>query len=89
MSIMKELQSEITRLARKEIKKELDSVKRVNAAQRGYIADLRREVTELQKEVVRLRKTAGKAAPVVDEESVKGFWISGKGVVCRCVSDCN
>jgi len=81
MSIMKELQSEITRLARKEIKKELEPVKRVNATQRGYIADLRRDVTELQKEVARLKKAAGKATPVVDEEAVKGFWISGKGVV--------
>lgn len=81
MSVMKELQSEITRLARKEIKKELDPVKRVNAQQRGLIANLRRDVTELQKEVNRLKKTAGKAAPAVDEEAVKGFWISGKGVV--------
>jgi DNA-binding transcriptional regulator YiaG len=79
MSVMKELQSEITRLARKEIKKELDSVKRVNAAQRGYIADLRREVTELQKDVARLQKATGKAAPVV-EEATQNFWISGKGV---------
>lgn len=80
MSIMKELQSEITRLARKEIKKELEPIKRVNAAQRGYIADLRREVTELDKEVARLRKEAGVPAPVVQEESEKGFWITGKGV---------
>jgi DNA-binding transcriptional regulator YiaG len=79
MSVMKELQSEITRLARKEIKKELDSVKRVNAAQRGYIADLRREVTEIQKDVARLQKATGKVAPVV-EEATQNFWISGKGV---------
>jgi DNA-binding transcriptional regulator YiaG len=81
MSVIKELQSEITRLARKEIKKELDPVKRVNAAQRGLIANLRRDVTELQKEVARLKKAAGKPATVVDEEAVQNFWISGKGVV--------
>jgi DNA-binding transcriptional regulator YiaG len=80
MSVMKELQSEITRLARKEIKKELDPVKRVNAAQRGYIADLRREVGELEKEVNRLQKATGKPAPVV-EEATQNFWLSGKGVV--------
>ena len=79
MSVMKELQLEITRLTRKEIKKELEPVKRVNAAQRGYIADLRREVTELQKEVARLQRELGKAAPV-EEEAPQGFWISGKGV---------
>ena len=38
MSIIKEIQSEITRLSRKEIIKELAPVKRVNAAQRGLIA---------------------------------------------------
>ncbi len=80
MSVIKELQSEITRLARKEIKKELDPVKRVNAAQRGLIANLRRDVAELQKEVARLTKEQGKPAPVVDEEAVQNFWISGKGV---------
>lgn len=80
MSVMKSLQAEITRLARKEIKKELDPVKRVNAAQRGLIANLRRDVTELQREVARLQKAVGKATPVVDEEATQNFWISGKGV---------
>ena len=79
MSVMKELQLEITRLARKEIKKELEPVKRVNAAQRGYIADLRRDVGELQKEVARLQRAVGKAPVEIDTE--KGFWVSGKGVV--------
>ena len=79
MSVMKELQSEITRLARKEIKNELASIKRVNAAQRGLIANLRRDVAELQKEVARLKKAADKAPVVVDD--TKGFWITGKGVV--------
>lgn len=82
MSIMKSLQTEITRLARKEIKKELEPIKRVNATQRGYIADLRREVGELEKEVARLRKATGVPAPmVVDEEAAQKFWIMGKGVV--------
>ena len=81
MSVIKELQSEITRLARKEIKKELEPIKRVNAAQRGYIADLRRDVTELQKEVARLQNAAGKAVPVAVEEPEGRFWISGKGVL--------
>ncbi|MCK4563877.1 MAG: helix-turn-helix transcriptional regulator [Verrucomicrobia bacterium] len=80
MSLMKELHSEITRLARKEIKKELEPIKRVNAAQRGYIADLRRDVGELQKEVARLQKDAGKVV-VVETEETTGFWISGKGVL--------
>ncbi len=81
MSIMKTLQAEISRLARKEVKKELEPVKRVNAAQRGYIADLRREVASLEKEVVRLRKLVGAPEPIKVEETEKGFWISGKGVI--------
>ena len=81
MSVMKELQSEITRLARKEIKKELDPVKRVNAAQRGLIANLRRDIVALEKEVAQLRKATGAPAPVEVDEDAKGFWIMGKGVV--------
>lgn len=81
MSIMKELQSEITRVARKEIRKELDPVKRVNAQQRKYIADLRREVTDLQREVKRLQKELGKTAPAVRKDAEQRFWITGKGVL--------
>jgi len=80
MSVMNELKAEITRLARKEIKKELEPIKRVNAVQRGLIANLRRDAAELQKEVARLQKAAGKAAPA-EVDDVKGFWISGKGVL--------
>ncbi len=82
MSVIKELQSEIARVARREIRKELDPIKRVNASQRKYIADLRRELTDLQKEVKRLQKELGKAAPVEEaEESDQRFWITGKGVL--------
>lgn len=81
MSVMKELQSEIARVARKEIRKELDPVKRVNAQQRKYIADLRREVTDLQRDVKRLQKELGKSSPAVKDEPEQRFWISGKGVL--------
>lgn len=80
MSLMKELKAEITRLARKEIRKELEPVKRVNASQRTLIANLRRDVADLQKEVVRLKRDAGKTAPAVEDEPAQRFWISGKGV---------
>lgn len=83
MSLMKELKAEITRLARREIRKELDSVKRVNAAQRGLIANLRRDVTELQKETGRLKRELAKALPAAQETEAAEtkFWITGKGVV--------
>jgi len=81
MSVIKELQSEIARVARKEIRKELDPIKRVNASQRKYIADLRRELSDLQKEVKRLQKELGKEIPAVVEEPEQRFWITGKGVL--------
>ena len=81
MSVMKELHSEIARVARKEIRKELDPVKRVNAQQRKYIADLRREVADLQRVVKQLQKELGKSAPEVTKEPEQRFWITGKGVL--------
>jgi DNA-binding transcriptional regulator YiaG len=79
MSIMNELKKEIIRLSRKEIIKELAPVKRVTAKQRTLIANLRRDVTDLQKEVHALRK----AAPTIPAEAKPeqpGFWITGKGI---------
>ena len=43
-NVMKELKAEISRLARKEVKKALAPVQRINAAHRGLIADLRRQI---------------------------------------------
>jgi DNA-binding transcriptional regulator YiaG len=82
MSLMNELKAEISRLARKEIKKELEPVKRVNAMQRGLIANLRRDVTELQKEIKQLRKELGQPEPVQQqEEASQKLWILGKGIL--------
>ncbi len=83
MSIMKELQAEISRLARKEIKKELEPIKRVNAAQRGYIASLRKDIAALQKEINLLKKAVPDeelVAVVEKDEARESFWITGKGV---------
>jgi DNA-binding transcriptional regulator YiaG len=80
MSIMNELKKEITRLARKEISKELAPVKRVNAAQRTLIANLRRDITALQKEVHTLRKTTPTISTEPKQDERSGFWITGKGI---------
>ena len=77
--VMPVLKAEIIRLARKEINEELASIKRVNAAQRGYIAGLRRDIEELSKQVGCLQRTLGKAQSVEDDKEVSG-WISGKGI---------
>ena len=79
MSIMNELKKEIIRLSRKEISKELTPVRRINAKQRTLIANLRRDVTDLQKEVHTLRK-AGPVIPAEPKQEQPGFWITGKGI---------
>lgn len=43
------LKSEITRLARKEVKASTDPLRKLNTTQRKQIAELRREVAELKK----------------------------------------
>lgn len=86
--VMKELKAEISRLSRKEIGKSLEPVKRVNAMQRGLIADLRRTVTSLQKDVRELQKATGNSTvPAAKSAGDKkrpdertGFWITGKGI---------
>ena len=82
-NVMKELKSEISRLARKEIHAELAPVRKINAAQRGFIAALRRQVDVLQKEVSALKKWAPSSASSVDQnntvlEERVGF--TGKGI---------
>ena len=81
-NVMKELKSEIVRLSRKEIKKELATPRKSIVVQRGLIADLRRQVNAMQKELNALKKAV--PAPdkaVLEKTKPEGrFWITGKGV---------
>lgn len=81
-NILKELKSEIVRLARKELKSELGPVKKINASQRGLIAGLRKQIAGLQKEVAGLKKIVPASdKAILTKEAPEGrFWISGKGV---------
>ena len=80
--VMKELQSEITRLARKEASAIVEPVRKVNAAQRSLIAGLRRQIDAMQKELNGLKKSV--SAPVTSIQATDApngrFWITGKGV---------
>ena len=80
--VMKELKSEITRLARKEASAIVEPIRKVNAAQRSLIAGLRRQIDAMQKELGALKKSV--SAPVTSiqaKDAPKGrFWITGKGV---------
>jgi DNA-binding transcriptional regulator YiaG len=81
-NVMKELKSEIVRLSRKEIKKELATPRKSIVAQRGLIAGLRRQVNAMQKELNALKRAM--PAPdeaVLEKAEPKGrFWITGNGV---------
>ena len=80
-NIMKELKSEITRLAKKEAKAVVAPVKKVNATYRGLIAGLRKQVDALQKEVSSLKRAMPKAEKALTANETKGrFWITGKGI---------
>jgi len=50
--------SEITRLARREVKAAVEPLRKINAVQRRHIAELRRDVAALQKRVDALSKAS-------------------------------
>lgn len=56
------LKSEISRLARKQIRAEIEPLKRAALQHRGHVASLRRQVEALEREIKRFAKT-GKRMP--------------------------
>lgn len=52
------LKEEITRLSRRELRRQLRTIKKFSATARGHIAALRKQITALQREVSDLRKRA-------------------------------
>ena len=81
-NILKELKSEITRLARKEIKGELSPTRKAVVIQRGLIAELRRQVNAMQKEFNGLKKAVPSPEKVLTAKTEPGgrFWMTGQGV---------
>ena len=81
-NILKELKAEISRLAKKEAKREVAPVKKVNASYRGLIAGLRKRIDSLEKELAGVKRSAPKAEKVLASktEPEGRFWITGKGV---------
>ena len=80
--VMTALKTEIVRLARKEAKAAADPIRKPSIAARKTLADLKRRVAVLEKEIKRL--TAPQAnVPQPEPEAASagtGKWISGKGV---------
>ena len=81
-NVMKELKSEIARLARREIHRELAPLKRISAAQRGRIAALGRQIVALQKWLAAVQRSAAVAKPAAEDDgdARTSFWITGNGV---------
>lgn len=69
------LKAEITRLARKELKPEVDGLRKALSAIRSDVAALKKRVQELERQVARAgkpRRTASSVAPVQVTDAEKG-----------------
>lgn len=66
------LKSEITRLARKEVKGAVDPLRKSNATYRREIAELKRQVASLQRDLKAASKAAGRTPRVATDEPAAG-----------------
>lgn len=75
------LKSEISRVARKEVRAETQSLKKAVGLYRSEIAGLKKRTQALEQELRRIAKAAQKAAPAVDvaEEHGPALRFSAKG----------
>ena len=72
---------EITRLARREIRMQVQGLQKASAQFRRDIAELKRQATKLRTEVTHLERRAGKeAAPQVAETEQMNIRFTAKGV---------
>jgi len=63
------LKTEISRVARKEVRAEIETLKKASAAHRSSIAELRRQVSTLEKELRRAAKGASRSTVATDSEA--------------------
>jgi len=66
------LKTEIARLARKEVRAETDSLKKLSSQYRSDIAALKREVKALQKQLKAVSRSAGRGRPQAAEDEADG-----------------
>ena len=78
------LKSEISRVARKEVRGEVQGLRKTVNAYRSEIAALKRRTQALEQEIRRLSKTKAKVAPVVaNESSPQALRFSAKGLASK------
>lgn len=62
------LKDEIARIARKEVRAQTEDLRKSTAQYRAHIAALRRRVDELERQLRRATKGAGRSAPTTDDD---------------------
>ena len=77
------LKSEITRIARKEIRAEVEGLKKSVSAYRTEIAALKRRAQALEQELQRLHKSSPKPAPSATDEKGKKLRFSAKRLAAQ------
>ena len=78
------LKSEISRVARKEVRSEILGLKKAVGAYRAEIAALKRRAQALEQELRRLSKASARVAPVAaDEGSLQAQRFSAKGLASQ------
>jgi DNA-binding transcriptional regulator YiaG len=78
------LKSEITRVARKEVRAEIASLKKASAAHRAEIAALKRRAQALEQETRRLSKASPKrVAAVANDAASQTLRFSAKGLASQ------
>jgi len=78
------LKSEISRVARKEVRGETASLKKAVSSYRAEIAALKRRAQALEQQLRHLSKASPKVAPVAaDEESSRSLRFSAKGLASQ------
>ncbi len=74
------LREEITRLARKELRSNTESLKKAVAGYRTEIAALKRRVDTLERQAKRTAKVVGRAQPVPENDADTKHRFSAKGL---------
>jgi len=79
------LKSEIARVARRELRAELQGLKKASATYRGEIARLKRRIGALEQQVKRLAAKPGREgpAPEADDEANQKLRFSAKGLASQ------
>jgi DNA-binding transcriptional regulator YiaG len=74
------LKQEISRIARKELRRETAALKKASATHRSEIAALKRRVAEMERQRRADSKSAPRASPAANDESIpEGMRFSAKG----------